>query len=198
MEKLEIEVTFYQKVDDEFKEFLVKPKENVEQRTDDCSCNQPDEKITYSGLSLSTGKNRLDSVFTSKRVWEIKLVSIGNWPEIDNRTCYKHFDYPWPFHGGYDQPYPCVWTRECTKSYYIIIGFGGDVTPDIETAVKECGGAAITVAVPLLLTGQPALALGAFAESFKLCMITKGIEIVSQFTYGIEDRKDVITDWHKI
>ncbi len=124
------------------------------------------------------------------RKWEMKVVSIGNWPEVKTETCYKRVRIP--LDGWTKVPYPCAWRRTCNKTWYLSIvynGAGSDLPGNIEQIIKDCAEIALIPALPLLLAGQVGAAVTAFLEAFKTCLITKGIQEVGKFSAGFDSRK---------
>jgi hypothetical protein len=128
------------------------------------------------------------------KTWEIKLVSIGNWPEFKTETCYKKVC---TFGVCVKVPYPCLYTRNSTKSFYARIVLNEDVPGGFEDALKECSKGAVAVAIPLVIAGQIPAAIAAFFESLKVCLIAKGFQIASKIHVGIYSKKET-GPWHRV
>ena len=125
--------------------------------------------------------------------WEIKLTSIGNWPEFKTKTCYKEI-CEWGV--CVKVPYPCVYCRNCRKTFYAEIVLGADIPGGFEQALEDCAKIAAVGALPLIIAGQIGAAVAVFTKGLKTCLIAKGFEIASQLSVGIHSRKKC-DGWHK-
>ena len=123
------------------------------------------------------------------KTWEMKVVSISNWPEFKTKTCYKWIDIP--LDGRTKVPYPCVWRRTCKKAWYLRIVYGGTVSlPDnIERIIEDCSKTALVPAVPILITGNVGGAVAVFLSAFKSCLVAKGIQEATKFSAGFVSKK---------
>lgn len=122
------------------------------------------------------------------KTWEVHVLTIGNWPEFKTKTCYKWVKIP--LDGKTKVPYPCAWRRTCKRAWYLRIVYrGGNSLPsDIERIVKDCAKKALIPSVPILLTGNVGGAVAAFLESFKVCLIAKGVQHAADFSAGFDSR----------
>lgn len=122
------------------------------------------------------------------KTWEVHVLTVGNWPEVKTKTCYKWVKIP--LDGKTKVPYPCIWRRTCKRAWYLRIVYrGGSSLPaDIERIIKDCAKKALLPAVPILLTGNVGGAVAAFLQSFKACLIAKGIQHAADFSAGFDSR----------
>ncbi len=138
-----------------------------------------------------------DTSEKSAITWEVKVLSIGNWPEFKTKTCYKWIRIP--LNGRTKVPYPCMWRRTCNKAWYLRVVFSGGVKlPDnIEKIIQECSKLALIPALPILLTGNIGGAVSAFLASFKPCLIAKGVSEAARFSVSFVSRKKC-SQWKRV